>query len=470
MTKEVRKNVTEEETVEIKIYKRPRSHIIRSQVILWGLFVWFLLAVLVPAAKQVDSVDLDKMTDAGKAVVDELGLQDGQTSDDVLIMMCVGSGIVVFALLVLIFITCRGARRTPCLNKTGKGFLVLYLLGGAVHALGRIRQTKSVFDQGKAATFTSDSLADAKRTNSVGRLFFEVGILALGLLMMMPDFGWMNNWEDTLDIRTVKRKVKRSVVDEEATKEKEREAKKEKEEREKAKKEEEKQKKEEKKEREAREKEEKKERDAREKERKKEEDKEKQKEKEEKQKEKEEKKKEEEKKQKEKEEKQKEKEEKQKEKEEKQKEKEEKQREKEEKKKEKEEKKKSEKRSFRNLRKDESPSVELCDDTDDRPLLPSGGGSFQGEGMPGRADSGMPGKMDSGMPGKTDSGMPGRALSSGGPGSFSRNPVASPRSAKKGGKAASPRSKKKPAAETNDLEEPLVPVGESTEAGPDDDI
>eukprot|EP01060_Flectonema_neradi_P005507 TRINITY_DN1367_c15_g1_i1.p1 TRINITY_DN1367_c15_g1~~TRINITY_DN1367_c15_g1_i1.p1 ORF type:complete len:192 (+),score=27.76 TRINITY_DN1367_c15_g1_i1:69-578(+) len=155
----------------VKKYPRPMGHVIRSAVCLLVVFLYFLLSVCIPSGKRIskrsDNVNID-------------------FEDDTTYLLAVGGGIVQGCAFILLGLTIWGVRRTNCVRIVGLIFLILYTVGFILVSAGR----------GKALKYCWDSYCkdDGTRSELVGQLMGEVGLCAVGLLLLLPDFGFLADW------------------------------------------------------------------------------------------------------------------------------------------------------------------------------------------------------------------------------------------------------------------------------------
>eukprot|EP01062_Namystynia_karyoxenos_P055197 TRINITY_DN4592_c0_g1_i4.p1 TRINITY_DN4592_c0_g1~~TRINITY_DN4592_c0_g1_i4.p1 ORF type:complete len:348 (+),score=154.59 TRINITY_DN4592_c0_g1_i4:92-1045(+) len=204
--------VEKEVTEQINVYPRPRSHAIRCTLTLLGLGFWMCFTVCVPSAKKLKDIDWDKVKDAATKVTEEAQGSANSEPDDLLLMLCVGSGVAAGCAWIFMFVLCYGVRRTRCWKIFGYVLLVLYCLGAALHLLARGRRVEWVFNSQDDGLVVSDSKKNSERTKAVGRLIAEAAYLLLALLITLPDFGFLVNWEDTVEVKETKKKVKEKKI------------------------------------------------------------------------------------------------------------------------------------------------------------------------------------------------------------------------------------------------------------------
>eukprot|EP01059_Diplonema_ambulator_P001366 TRINITY_DN11140_c0_g1_i2.p1 TRINITY_DN11140_c0_g1~~TRINITY_DN11140_c0_g1_i2.p1 ORF type:complete len:324 (+),score=115.03 TRINITY_DN11140_c0_g1_i2:36-974(+) len=144
------------------------GHILRAVVLMLGIFFYFLLVACIPRSKNLD---------------------DYKPEDDFrkgLYLSAVGSGIIEGCAVLLLFIVLLlGCRAMSWLKFTGLALIVLYFLGALLNMIGVGMMTHESWDwkhpQGDASY----------RSQMVGTLMGEACIATAGVLVLLPDFGYL---------------------------------------------------------------------------------------------------------------------------------------------------------------------------------------------------------------------------------------------------------------------------------------
>ncbi|KAJ9450938.1 hypothetical protein DIPPA_32911 [Diplonema papillatum] len=160
-------------TTTIKKYPRPLWFKLTSLVMMIGIWFYFLLAVCIPYGKFHSKAE---------------------DPDSSIIMTAVGSGVVQGAAFFLGGLVMWGARRTFPVRVIGLVLLLLYCVGAVLLAIGRGRKAKLTFQYLDDHDYEGDDVT-MDRTYVVGLLIGELGFVATGLLMLLPDFGILTPWE-----------------------------------------------------------------------------------------------------------------------------------------------------------------------------------------------------------------------------------------------------------------------------------
>eukprot|EP00755_Sulcionema_specki_P005430 Sspe_Gene.4847::Locus_1603_Transcript_1_1_Confidence_1.000_Length_665::g.4847::m.4847 len=156
----------------VKIYPRSLGHKIRCTLALIGIWFWFLMVVLIPIAKHLDATE-----------------RNNSESRDTLVLTAVGAGLLQGAAFFFLPLTMIGVRKTGVHKMLGYVLLAIYIVGLILLLVGRGRQTEDTFDGTEKWQDNDEKMA--VRTRSVGVLIGEGIYCTLGLLILLPDFGFL---------------------------------------------------------------------------------------------------------------------------------------------------------------------------------------------------------------------------------------------------------------------------------------
>eukprot|EP00754_Rhynchopus_humris_P033690 Rhum_TRINITY_DN15478_c1_g1::Rhum_TRINITY_DN15478_c1_g1_i2::g.160478::m.160478 len=143
---------------------RPYGHAVRSFVLLIGIWFYFLFVACIPESK----------------------------SEHEQILVSIGSGMVQGCAFIFVFFTMYGLRRTANTRMAAICLVAMYCLGGVLLAAGRGKEAKYAWNGTKNYAFSDKTYL---RVFFIGRLIGEVAYSSAGLLIILPDLGFMADWE-----------------------------------------------------------------------------------------------------------------------------------------------------------------------------------------------------------------------------------------------------------------------------------
>ena len=143
---------------------RPYGHAVRSFVLLIGIWFYFLFVACIPESKRKDEQ----------------------------LLVTIGSGVIQGCAFIFVFFTMYGLRRSSSTRIAAICLATMYCLGGVLLAAGRGKEAKYAWNGTKDYAFSDKTYL---RVFFVGRLIGEVAYSSAGLLIILPDLGFMADWE-----------------------------------------------------------------------------------------------------------------------------------------------------------------------------------------------------------------------------------------------------------------------------------
>eukprot|EP01064_Diplonema_japonicum_P023359 TRINITY_DN3378_c2_g1_i1.p1 TRINITY_DN3378_c2_g1~~TRINITY_DN3378_c2_g1_i1.p1 ORF type:complete len:209 (+),score=43.97 TRINITY_DN3378_c2_g1_i1:63-689(+) len=145
-------------------------HRVRSAVLLLGIWLYFLLAVCITWAKNIDELE-DRLP--GKYI-------------KAMRLMSAGSGIVSSSAFFLGLLAMWGIKKHKHITIASTFFLACYLLGGLLNIIGTGMMTDYLWDLDSYNGLGTTK--DSVRTTMVGKLMGEACFIVSGLLVLLPEF------------------------------------------------------------------------------------------------------------------------------------------------------------------------------------------------------------------------------------------------------------------------------------------